>query len=191
MWKILYRAFLLFLALTVLTGVFYPLVVTGLAQLFFPKESNGSFIRHQGNLIGSSLIGQNFQSAKYFHGRPSASNYDALASGGSNLAPTNHKLIKSVADRINIVRQENGLPADYLIPSDLVTASASGLDPHISPESALLQVPRIAKARNLPEITIRQLVHKHTEPPFLGLFGVSRVNVLQLNYALDSLKTGG
>ncbi len=191
MWKILYRAFIVFFALTILTGVCYPLVVTGLAQLCFPKQSNGSFIRHQGKVIGSALIGQNFQTAKYFHGRPSAANYNATASGGSNLSPTNHQFIETIADRLNIVRKENGLPAKFPIPGDLVTASASGLDPDISPESALLQVPRVAKARKLPPETIRQLVHKHTEYPFLGLFGVSRVNVLQINYALDSLKNGG
>jgi K+-transporting ATPase ATPase C chain len=191
MWKIIYRAFLLFISLTILTGVCYPLAVTGLARLCFPSQSNGSFIRHQGKVMGSALVGQDFQTAKYFHGRPSAANYDALASGGSNLSATNRQLIKTVAERIDIVRKENGLPADCSIPGDLVAASASGLDPNISPESALLQVSRIAKARKLPIATIRQLIQKHTEYPFLRLFGASRVNVLQINLALDSLKNGG
>jgi potassium-transporting ATPase KdpC subunit len=191
MWKIFYRAFLLFISLTILTGVCYPLLVTGLARFCFPSQSNGSFIRHQGKVIGSALIGQDFQTAKYFHGRPSAANYDALASGGSNLSATNRQLIKTVTERIDIVRKENGLPANFSVPSDLITASASGLDPNISPESAMLQIPRIAKARNLPIATIRYLVKKHIEYPFLRIFGVSRVNVLRVNLALDSLKNGG
>lgn len=191
MWKILYRAFLLFFSLTLLTGICYPLVVTGLTQLCFKSQSNGSLLYHQGKVIGSALIGQDFQTAQYFHGRPSAANYDALASGGSNLAPTNQQLIKTVAERIHKVRQENGLPADFPVPSDLVTASASGLDPDISPESALLQVPRIAKVRSLPVAVIRRVVQKETEYPWLGLFGASRVNVLQINLALDALKNGG
>lgn len=191
MWKILLRAFLLFFALTILTGVLYPLVVTGLAQLCFPSPANGSLIKHQGKVIGSALIGQDFRNAQYFHGRPSAADYDALVSGGSNLAPTNRKLIKTIADRINTVRKDNQLPTDHTIPGDLVTASASGLDPDISPESALLQARRVAKNRKIPVAVVRQLVQKHTEYPFLRLFGVSRVNVLRMNLALDSLKNGG
>lgn len=191
MWKIFYRALLLFLSLTLLTGVAYPLVVTGLAQLCFPNRSNGSLIRNQDKIIGSALIGQDFQSAKYFHGRPSAAHYDALASGGTNLAPTNQQLVQTVAGRILRLRQENGLSAKFPVPGDLVTASASGLDPDISPESALLQVPRIAKARSLPVAVIRRLVRRHTESPLLGLLGASRVNVLKINLALDALKNGG
>ena len=134
MWKIVLRALLLLLALTVLTGVLYPLAVTGVAQLFFPGQANGSLLRHQGKVIGSALIGQDFRSPQYFCGRPSAANYDATASGGFNLGPTNRVLLKTIADRVKAVRHENSLPADYPVPGDLVTASASGLDPHISPE---------------------------------------------------------
>ena len=191
MWKIFMRAFLLFVVLTVLTGVLYPLVVTGLAQLCFPTQANGSLIRNHGKVVGSALIGQDFRSLQYFHGRPSAANYDAMASGGSNLGPTNRTLLKTIADRVKAVRLENNLPADYPVPSDLVTASASGLDPHISPDGALLQAPRIAKARSIPVTTVRQLVQKYTEHPFLGILGSPRVNVLRINLALDSLQNGG
>lgn len=191
MWKIVLRALLLLLALTVLTGVLYPLAVTGVAQLFFPGQANGSLLRHQGKVIGSALIGQDFRSPQYFCGRPSAANYDATASGGFNLGPTNRVLLKTIADRVKAVRHENSLPADYPVPGDLVTASASGLDPHISPEGALLQVPRIAKARRIPVATVRRLVREYTEHPFLGVLGVPRVNVLRINLALDSLQNGG
>jgi potassium-transporting ATPase KdpC subunit len=191
MWKIVIRAFLLLLAVTVLTGVLYPLAVTGLAQLFFPSQANGSLIRNHGKVIGSALIGQDFRSPRYFHGRPSAANYDATASAGSNLGPTNRVLLKTIADRVKAVRQENQLPADRPVPSDLVTASASGLDLHISPDGALLQAPRVAKARRLSVATIRQLVQKYTEHPFLGVVGAPRVNVLRINLALDSLQNGG
>ncbi|HBF36568.1 MAG TPA: potassium-transporting ATPase subunit C [Firmicutes bacterium] len=191
MWKIVIRAFLLLLAVTVLTGVLYPLAVTGLAQLFFPSQANGSLIRNQGKVIGSVLIGQDFRSPRYFHGRPSAANYDATASGGSNLGPTNRVLLKTIADRVKAVRQENQLSVDHPVPSDLVTASASGLDPHISPDGALLQIPRVAKSRRLSVATVRQLVQKYTEHPVLGILGSSRVNVLRINLALDSLKNGG
>lgn len=191
MWKIILRAFLLLLALTVLTGVLYPLAVTGLAQICFPSQANGSFIRYHGKVVGSVLIGQDFRSPRYFHGRFSAVKYDATVSSGSNLGPTNRTLLKTVADRVKAVRRENNLPANYPVPSDLVTASASGLDPHISPKGALLQTLRIAKARRLPVATVRQLVQKYTEYPFLGILGSPRVNVLRINLALDSLQNGG
>ncbi len=191
MWKIFLRAFLLLCAMTLLTGVLYPLVVIGLAQLCFPNQANGSLVRNHGKVIGSALIGQDFRAPQYFHGRPSAANYDGTASGGSNLGPTNRKLIKAVAGNAAAVRKENGLPAGRAIPSDLVTASASGLDPHISPEGALLQVPRIAEARKLTVESVRRLVRQNTEYPLLGLFGAPRINVLRVNLALDSLQNGG
>ena len=191
MWKIFLRAFLLLCAMTLLTGVLYPLVVTGLAQLCFPNQANGSLVRNHGKVIGSALIGQDFRAPQYFHGRPSAANYDGTASGGSNLGPTNRKLIKAVAGNAAAVRKENGLPAGRAIPSDLVTASASGLDPHISPEGALLQVPRIAEARKLTVESVRRLVRQNTEYRLLGLFGAPRINVLRVNLALDSLQNGG
>lgn len=190
MWKTISRAFILLIILTILTGLLYPLAVTGLAQLIFPYQANGSLIRLNGRIVGSALLGQDFNSPQYFHGRPSAGMYDGMASGGSNMAPTKHQLIQTIRGRIALVRQENQVPATQPIPSDLVTASASGLDPHISPEGALLQALRVAKARGMQVEFVRQLVHKQTEFPFLGVVGARRVNVLRLNLALDSLKKG-
>ncbi|AFM39951.1 K+-transporting ATPase, C subunit [Desulfosporosinus acidiphilus SJ4] len=178
------------LVMIVLTGIAYPLVVTGLAQLFFPHQANGSLVYKNGKAVGSQLIGQNLSDPKYFQPRPSAAGtngYDATASGGSNLGPTNKDLLKAVADRANTIRRQNGLSSSQEIPSDLVTASASGLDPDITPEGAMLQVPRIAKLRNLPAATIRNLVQQDTTPRQLGIFGEPRVNVLRLNLDLDGL----
>jgi K+-transporting ATPase ATPase C chain len=175
------------LFLTVLTGLVYPLAVTGLAQLLFPDRANGSLIVRDGNVIGSKLIGQYFDKPEYFWGRPSVTApfpYNAAASSGSNLGPTNPALIEAVRARVAALRAvdpDNGLP----IPVDLVTASASGLDPHISPAAALYQLKRVSRARGIDEGTVRDLVARHTQGRQFGVLGEPRVNVLQLNLALD------
>jgi potassium-transporting ATPase KdpC subunit len=194
-------AIVVLVALTLITGLVYPLAMTGIAQVIFPKQANGSMIERDGKVVGSALIGQNFTSDKYFHGRPSATTatdpndptktiaapYNAANSGGSNLGPSNKALIDRVKGDLAKLQKENpGTP----VPIDMVTTSASGLDPDISPEAALFQVPRIAKARNLPEDRIRQLVDDNTEGRFLGLLGEPHANVLQLNLALDRLSSG-
>jgi potassium-transporting ATPase KdpC subunit len=167
----------------------YPLVVFGISQALFRDKANGSLIVDQsGTVRGSKLLGQSFTGDKYFHPRPSAAGngYDAANSGGSNLGPTSQKLNDAIKDRIEAYRKENGLSANESVPADAVTASGSGLDPHISVENAELQVPRIAKARGLNEEKVRELIQKHTDGRDLGLFGDPGVNVLQLNLALDS-----
>jgi K+-transporting ATPase ATPase C chain len=181
-----------FLLLTVVTGVVYPLVVTGIGQAVFPNAANGSLIREGDKLIGSRLIGQPFSDPKYFFGRPSATApqpYNGAASSGSNQGPTNPALAKAIADRVAALRAldpENKLP----VPIDLVTASASGLDPHISPAAAEYQVARVARLRNRPESEIRALVAQATEGRTLGILGEPRVNVLLLNLALDGKSAG-
>jgi K+-transporting ATPase ATPase C chain len=189
-------AIVLVVALTLITGLAYPLAMTGIAQVLFPRQANGSLIERDGKVVGSVLIGQLFTGDGYFHGRPSATNtpdpndatktvdapYNAANSGGSNLGPTNKALIERVKGDVDKLKGEN---ASVPVPIDLVTTTASGLDPHISPEAALFQVPRVAKARNVPEDRVRQLVNEHTEGRLLGLLGESRVNVLALNMALD------
>jgi K+-transporting ATPase ATPase C chain len=187
--KELKRALIVFGVLVVITGIIYPLTVTGIAQLTMHRPANGSIIAVNGHAVGSELIGQQWTSPRYFHGRPSATGYDASTSGGSNLGPSSADLEKNVKERIAQIRAENGLAADTPVPADLVTASASGLDPDISPESALLQVQRIAAARGLAPSTIRHLVGLHTRKPFLGVWGQPRVNVLELNIDLDSITT--
>ena len=183
-------AFFMFLILTVITGVIYPLVVTGIAQVVFPHQANGSLIVIDGKTYGSELIGQQFDDPEYFWGRPSATSpkpYNAASSSGSNLGPTNPALISTVAERVKALHAAD--PANTLpIPVDLVTASASGLDPHISVASALYQVRRVATARGLSEAEVRSLVKKYTEGRQFGFLGEPRVNVLSLNLALDGLQ---
>ena len=194
-------AIVVLVALTLITGLAYPLAMTGIAEVIFPKQAQGSLIEQNGTVVGSALIGQVFTSDKYFHGRPSATTapdpndstktvpapYNAANSGGSNLGPSNKALIDRVQGDIDTLKKEN---PNAPVPQDLVTTSASGLDPHISPEAALFQVPRIAKARNLPEDRVRQLVADNTEGRLFGFLGEPRVNVLQLNLALDHLAAG-
>jgi potassium-transporting ATPase KdpC subunit len=168
--------------MTLLTGLAYPLAVTSVGQSVFPEQATGSMITREGRVIGSALIGQNFVSPPYFHPRPSAVNYNAAASGASNLAPTSNVLIEDVAAHAAAYRRSNSVT---VAPIDAVTASGSGLDPHISPENAYLQVARVAQARAVPPAMVRGLVNAHTERPLLGLFGEPHVNVLLLNLALD------
>jgi K+-transporting ATPase ATPase C chain len=180
------------IVLTVLLGVVYPLVMTGIAQVLFPSQANGSLVRDSsGNVVGSALLAQAFAQPQYFHPRPSAAGangFDATASGGSNLGPTNQKLIDTVQSNADAYRQENNLAPDAQVPVDAVTASASGLDPDISPANALLQVPRVAAARGMSEDQVRNLVNQSTEGRTLFVLGEPRVNVLKLNMALDASK---
>jgi K+-transporting ATPase ATPase C chain len=181
-------ALVLLVLLTLLTGIAYPLAVAGVARLAFPGQAAGSLVRRDGRIVGSALIGQNFASRRYFHGRPSAAGktgYDATASGGANLGPTSKALVDEVRGRVAALRAENPETATAPIPADLATASASGLDPHISPAAAAFQVPRVARARHMTEDRVAALVGQATEAPTLGLLGEPRVNVLRLNLSLD------
>ena len=177
--KVTLQSIRIYLVITVLTGVIYPLAMTGIAQLFFPRQANGSRIIENDKLVGSDLIAQKFESPKYFWPRPSAADYATVASGASNKGPTSSDLKKAIEER----REKFGADA----PVDLLTASGSGLDPHISPEAAQLQIPRVASARNMSIEKITTLVDQAIEQPQLGFFGEPRVNVLQLNRALDQL----
>jgi K+-transporting ATPase ATPase C chain len=189
-------AIVMTLLLTVLTGFIYPGIVTGLAQLLFPNQANGSLHYVNGKLVGSDLIGQYWTSARYFHGRPSAtvnpngtpSPYEADNSGASNLGPTNATLIQTVQQRVAALKKENPNAPAGPVPVDLVTASASGLDPDVSIAAALYQVPRIAQARGLSQDAVKQLVMNHVQGRFLWVFGEPYINVLDLNLALDALK---
>ena len=188
MWQQILPGLRIKLFMTVLLGVIYPLAMTGISQVLFPGKANGSLQTSGGKVIGSELIGQNFSKAEYFQPRPSAAGsdgYDATASTGSNYGPTNQKLIDRVKASIEKFRKEN---PDYTgpLPADLVTASASGLDPHLSPDSAKAQAPRVAKARGISLERVNGLISQVTEGPGLGLLGEPRVNVLMLNLALDS-----
>jgi K+-transporting ATPase ATPase C chain len=186
----LFPAFMMMLVFTVITGLAYPLVVTGIAQGLFNHKADGSLVEDaDGEVVGSSLIGQSFTEPEYFHPRPSAAGdgYDASASSGSNLGPTNGDLLASVEERADAYRDENGLDADTEVPVDAVTASASGLDPHISVANARLQAPRVAEERGLDLDTVMGLVEDHTSGRDLRFLGEKRVNVLELNLALDEV----
>ena len=193
------------LLFTLLTGLLFPAVVTVLAKVAFPSQAEGSLIRRDGKVIGSSLIGQSFSAPKYFHPRSSAagSGYDGAASGGTNLGPTSKKFLQGIEDDPKTeadesfagiqqlaaaYRKENSLPASTSLPGDAVTRSASGLDPHISPPNALLQAGRVARARGIAEEKVRQMIAQNTEAPQLGVLGEARVNVLRLNLALDAAR---
>ena len=190
-------AIVMIVLLTIVTGLVYPLAMTGIAQVLFPRQANGSLIVKDGKVLGSELIGQNFTDARYFHGRPSATSdtdpndatktvpapYNAANSGGSNLGPTSKALNDRVKEDVEKLKAEN---PSIVVPADLVTTSASGLDPDISPEGALFQVPRVAEARNMPEDRVRQLVTDNTKGRLAGILGEPRVNVLALNLALDA-----
>lgn len=180
-------------AFTLLLCGVYPVAVWGLAQALFPAAANGSLLVRDGQTVGSKLLGQNFSSPRYFHSRPSAAGkgYDAAASSGSNLGPISQKLLDAVAGRARDYRRVNNLAEDAVVPADAVTASASGLDPHISLANAALQAPRVARERGLPEDAVKALVRKHTDGPDLGFLGDAGVNVLELNLALDASAAAG
>lgn len=187
--KQLYPAFAILTLLTLLTGVIYPLTVTALAQVVFPEKADGSLVEVEGAVIGSSLIGQNMNNdPRYFWSRPSAVGYNPLSSGGSNLASTSATLEEAVAQRAADFRAANQLDESTDVPAEMVFASGSGLDPHISPEAARLQIDRVANARNLPREQVADLVEDFVESPQLGFLGQPRVNVLLLNLALDELQ---
>ncbi len=199
MWKELRPAIIMTIAFTILTGLAYPLAMTGIAQAIFPSQANGSLIDRDGKVIGSALIGQVFADAKYFHGRPSATTdtdpndaaktvpapYNAQRSSGSNLGPTSKSLIDRIKEDVEKLKAEN----DKSIPVDLVTTSASGLDPEITPAAAAFQIPRVAKARNMSESTLADVVAQHTQGRTLSVLGEPRVNLLNLNLALDRFES--
>jgi len=187
--KLLKQSILVTIVLTVLTGVLYPLIVTAIAQVAFKDQANGSLIQKNGQIVGSEFLAQQFTGDKYFWPRPSAGGYATVPSGASNLGPTSQKLSDAVATNAAAFRAAHKLPADAPVPADMVFASGSGLDPHISPAAARLQVGRVAAARGIGEEQVRTLTEKFIEPPQWGFLGESRVNVLRLNLALDDIST--
>ncbi|QJW46805.1 K(+)-transporting ATPase subunit C [bacterium BFN5] len=189
MWKQVSNSIRMLVLLTIVLGLVYPLGMVGIAQALFPEQAGGSLIMNQGTTVGSRLIGQTFTGPAYFYSRPSAAGegYDGANSGGSNLGPTNQKLMATVAERVETARQDNDAAQSVKVPADLVLASASGLDPHITPTAAYFQADRVAQARGLTSQQVRQLVDSHIEKKQLGFLGEERVNVLLLNVALDNL----
>ncbi len=183
----LFPALVAFLTFTVLTGVLYPLAVTGAAQVVFPNRADGSLVERGGDAVGSRLIGQPFAEPRYFHPRPSAAGdgYDGMSSSASNLGPSNEELLTAIGERADAYREENGVDVATAVPADAVTASGSGLDPHISPENARLQAARVAETRNLDVEDVIALVDEHTDERSIGFLGEPGVNVLELNLALD------
>lgn len=180
----------LLLVMTVITGIIYPLLMTGTSQLFFAKKANGSIVMKDGIIVGSSLIGQQFDSTIYFWSRPSATNYNPIPSAASNLGPTSGKLLKQVSERRDIFLNSNRLTDASQIPKEMIFASASGLDPHISPKAAFLQMDRVATSRKMNEKQrqeLRQFIERKTENPRFSLLGESRINVFELNLALDNI----
>ncbi len=171
---------------TMLTGLLYPMAVTGIGMLLFPHRAGGSLMKDGAVTTGSELVGQAFNGPRYFHGRPSSSNYDSMGSGGTNLGPTNKKLYGTVKDRAGIVRKQNGLDGSAKIPAELVFSSGSGLDPHISLEGAFMQAPRVARERNMDLDRMNTLIRKNAKRSFMNLYGEALVNVLLLNRSLDS-----
>jgi potassium-transporting ATPase KdpC subunit len=182
------RSLKILLILSILTGIAYPFLILGLGQVFFPFQAKGSIFIKDGKVKGSFLIGQTFAKNEYFQGRPSVVDYNAASSGASNLGPTSAKLIDSVKDRVDLFRRNNPSILEKEVPADIVLASASGLDPHISPEAAMLQVGRVADVRKISKTQVMALVNSNIEPPQFGFLGSPRVNVLRLNVALDSLE---
>ncbi|HMK53412.1 MAG TPA: potassium-transporting ATPase subunit KdpC [Methanobacteriaceae archaeon] len=183
------NAIVIFVVFTILLGIIYPLAITGVSQLAFPVQANGNLIRDSGKVVGSQLIGQNFSSPSYFHGRPSVIDYNSSTSGGSNFGPTNKKLIDNITLRMQQLKVEDSLPANVTVPADLVLASGSGLEGYIYVDSAMIQVPRIARTRGISESEVEKLIKSNQENTFFG-FGKEIVNVLKLNLALDNLKKG-
>jgi K+-transporting ATPase ATPase C chain len=182
------QALMVFILMTILTGFLYPMAVTGIAQEVFPYQANGSLIKQKNKVVGSQLIGQSFTSPKYFNSRPSSISYNAASSGASNLGPTSKQLMEEVKKRIQKIRAANGLSPNQPVPADLVLGSASGLDPDITVQSALLQVPRIAKINCISPATLKALIQKNTIHSFLG-WGMTRVNVLKLNLELNKVQS--
>ena len=185
------RTCVMLFATIVVLSLVYTFFITWGAQILMPYQAGGSLIYVNGTVVGSELIGQNFSSSGYFHGRPSAVDYNASNSGGSNYGATSAALMDQVTQRIAKVRSENNLSPNASVPADMVLASGSGLDPHISPENAMIQVQRVARVRGLSESEVRTLVDQHTEYPQFGFLGQTRINVLKLNIALDELARGG
>ncbi|WP_370575500.1 potassium-transporting ATPase subunit KdpC [Methanomethylovorans sp.] len=181
------NALLIFVVFSVILGIIYPVVITGISQVVFPHQANGNLITENGKVIGSELVGQNFTSPEYFHGRPSAISYDSSTSGGSNLGPTNQKLMDQIDKKVQQIKYEESLPSNSTVPADLLLSSGSGLEGYIYVDSAKLQVPRISKARGVSETEVETIIENNIESSWLGT-GSPMVNVLKLNIALDDLR---